>query len=98
MKKPTAKEKELLKGFECDKIPHAVGCSSCRGSGYAGRIGLYELLIMDDELRDAIAGNPTITSFRNLAMKRGMVNLQADGLAKIAKGLTTFEEVFRLTH
>ena len=98
MKKPTAQEKELLKGYSCKEIPHAVGCSSCRGSGYAGRIGLYELLIMDDELRDAIAGNPSITAFRNLAIERGMVNLQADGFAKVAQGLTTIDEIYRLTH
>ncbi len=98
MKKPTQQEKELLKGYSCKEIPHAVGCSSCRGSGYAGRIGLYELLIMDDELRDAIAGNPSITAFRNLAIERGMVNLQADGFAKVAQGLTTIDEIYRLTH
>ncbi len=98
MKKPTAQEKELLQGYSYKDIPHAVGCSSCRGSGYAGRIGLYELLIMDDELRDAIAGNPSITAFRNLAIERGMVNLQADGFAKVAQGLTTIEEIYRLTY
>ena len=62
MKKPTAQEKELLQGYSCKEIPHTVGCSSCRDSGYTGRIGLYELLIMDDELRDAIARNPSITA------------------------------------
>ena len=98
MKKPSAQEKELLKGYACKEIPHAVGCSSCRGSGYAGRVGLYEFLIMDDELRDAIAGNPSITAFRNLAIERGMVNLQADGFAKVAQGLTTIDEIYRLTH
>ena len=98
MKKPTAQEKELLQGYSCKEIPNAVGCSSCRDSGYAGRIGLYELLIIDDELRDAIAGNPSITAFRNLAVERGMVNLQADGFAKVAQGLTTIDEIYRLTH
>jgi type IV pilus assembly protein PilB len=97
MKKPTAKEKEILKGFDAKKIPHAVGCSSCRGSGYTGRVGIYELLIMDDELRDLIASNPTITAFRNLAHERGMCHLQIDGFAKIAQGLTTFDEIYRLT-
>ena len=58
---------------------------------------MYELLSMDDELRDAIAGNPTITSFRNLAVKRGMKNLRHDGFAKVAEGLTTVDEILRLT-
>ncbi len=97
MKKPNKKEARLLEGFECKSMPLAVGCSSCRNSGYSGRVGMYELLSMDDELRDAIAGNPTITSFRNLAVKRGMKNLRHDGFAKVAEGLTTVDEILRLT-
>ena len=97
MKEPNDKEALLLEGYGCEKIPHAVGCSTCRGSGYSGRLGVYELLIMDDELRDAIASNPTITSFRNLAIKRGMKNLRHDGFAKVADGLTTVDEIVRLT-
>lgn len=97
MKTPTQEESVALEGYEFEKIPHAVGCTSCRGSGYSGRLGIYELLIMDDELRDAIASNPTITSFRNLAIERGMKNLRHDGFAKVADGLTTIDEIARLT-
>jgi type IV pilus assembly protein PilB len=97
MRKPTEKEAKLLAGYDCELVPHAVGCSACRGSGYSGRLGVYELLIMDDELRDAIASNPTITSFRNLAYKRGMKNLRHDGFAKVVDGLTTVDEILRLT-
>ncbi len=97
MRAPTEKESKLIAGYECELVPHAVGCSACRGSGYSGRLGVYELLTMDDELRDAIASNPTITSFRNLAIKRGMKNLRHDGFAKVVDGLTTFDEILRLT-
>ncbi len=97
MKTPTKKEQALLGDSECKKIPHAVGCSACRESGYKGRLGVYEMLIMDDELRDAIASNPTITSFRNLAIERGMHNLRHDGFAKVSDGLTTVDEILRLT-
>ncbi len=97
MRAPTEKESKLIAGYECELVPHAVGCSACRGSGYSGRLGVYELLILDDELRDAIASNPTITSFRNLAIKRGMKNLRHDGFAKVVDGLTTFDEILRLT-
>ena len=54
-------------------------------------------MVMDDELRDAIASNPTITSFRKLALKRGMKNLRHDGFAKVASGETTVDEILRLT-
>jgi type II secretory ATPase GspE/PulE/Tfp pilus assembly ATPase PilB-like protein len=97
MKSPTKKEAALLNGYDFDTIPCTVGCSACRGSGYSGRLGVYELLVMDDELRDAIAGNPTITAFRKLSMERGMQNLRHDGFAKVAEGLTTVDEILRLT-
>jgi type IV pilus assembly protein PilB len=97
MKTPSEKEAQLLEHYRCEEIPHPVGCSACRGSGYSGRLGIYELLIMDDELRDAIASNPTITSFRTLAIERGMQNLRHDGFAKVASGLTTVDEILRLT-
>ena len=96
-KAPTSEEIELLNGFTPEKIPHAIGCSKCRDSGYNGRLGVYELLLMNDELRDLIASNPTITTFRNKCLETGMQNLRIDGFAKIAEGLTTLEEVLRLT-
>lgn len=97
MEAPTEKEAQVLDGLDFEVVPHVVGCSSCRGSGYTGRLGVYELLIMDDELRDAIASNPTITSFRKLARERGMKNLRHDGFAKAIDGLTTVDEILRLT-
>jgi len=96
-KKPNKKEEALLIGYDFDKLPHTVGCSACRGSGYSGRLGIYELLVMDDELRDAIASNPTITSFRKLSIKRGMKDLRHDGYAKVVSGQTTIDEILRLT-
>ena len=94
---PTDKERKLMDGFAPEKIPHAVGCSQCRGSGYSGRIGLYELLLMNDELRDLIASNPPITTFRKSCLESGMQHLRIDGFAKMAGGLTTLEEILRLT-
>ena len=97
LKKTNKKEEALLIGYDFDKLPHTVGCSACRGSGYSGRLGIYELLVMDDELRDAIASNPTITSFRKLSIKRGMKDLRHDGYAKVVSGQTTIDEILRLT-
>ena len=94
--KPTTEELELLGAGAPHTIPRAVGCAQCRGSGYSGHLGVYELLLMNDELRDLIASNPTITTFRNRCIELGMPNFRTDGLAKVAQGLTTIEEILRL--
>ena len=86
-----------LHGLASDQIWVGRGCDKCRNTGYAGRLGLYELLVLDDTLRDAIAGNPSVTEFRRTCVSRGMVSLRQDGFAKVAKGQTTVEEVLRVT-
>jgi type IV pilus assembly protein PilB len=96
-KRPTDEERELFSDLLVEKIPHAVGCNKCRGSGYSGRLGVYELLLMNEELRDIIASNPTITTFQNHCIASGMQSLRTDGLTKVASGLTTLEELLRLT-
>ena len=86
-----------LQGFPTDQMWVAKGCEKCRKSGYSGRVGIYELLIVDDQLRDIIARNPNVAEFRRLCMERGMVTLRADGMRKVGKGLTTIQEVLRVT-
>ncbi len=73
------------------------GCDKCRGTGYAGRLGLYELLVINDNLRDAIARNPSVTEFRRMCVEQGMTTLRADGFQKVAAGLTTVDEILRVT-
>jgi type IV pilus assembly protein PilB len=84
-------------GLHTESLPQGQGCESCRQTGYAGRVGLYELLVLDDHLRDLIASNPNVTEFRRLCCERGMVTLREDGFAKVAQGRTTVEEVLRVT-
>jgi type IV pilus assembly protein PilB len=84
-------------GITLSKVMHGKGCSRCRETGYAGRIGLYEMLVLDDFLRDAVARNPNVTEFRRVCTERGMVTLREDGFKKIADGTTTVEEVLRVT-
>ncbi|MHC4947486.1 MAG: ATPase, T2SS/T4P/T4SS family, partial [Planctomycetota bacterium] len=69
----------------------------CRETGYSGRLGLYELLLLDDHTRDAIARNPNVTEFRRVCKERGMVSLREDGFQKVANGQTTVEEILRVT-
>jgi type II secretory ATPase GspE/PulE/Tfp pilus assembly ATPase PilB-like protein len=60
-------------------------------------VGIYELLVVDDQLRDVIARNPNVAEFRRMCIERGMVTLRNDGMRKVAKGLTTVQEVLRVT-
>ena len=84
-------------GIHAEALPQGVGCESCRQTGYSGRVGLYELLVLDDHLRDLIASNPNVTEFRRICCERGMVSLREDGFLKVAAGRTTVEEVLRVT-
>lgn len=86
-----------MHGLSLDEIWTGEGCEKCRNTGYLGRVGLYELLLLDDALRDRIAGNPNVTEFRRTCVERGMVTLREDGFKKVARGLTTVDEVLRVT-
>ncbi len=74
-----------------------ASCSKCRNSGYSGRIGIYELLLPSDEMRDRITSSPSINELRALAAQHGMLTLREDGMAKVKAGITTVEEVLRVT-
>ncbi len=86
-----------MQGLPNDEIWAARGCEKCRKTGYSGRVGIYEMLVIDDGLRDVIARNPNVAEFRRLCIERGMVTLRQDGLRKVAKGTTTISEVLRVT-
>ena len=79
------------------KIPKAVGCKECRGRGYKGRIGIFEVLLMNDELRAMALKHASTSEIRRRAVQMGMRGLREDGWRKVAAGQTTVEEVIRLT-
>jgi len=83
-------------GYEFKEFFKGAGCKSCRNTGYKGRIAAHELLVITDELRDAIVSNPTIGHIRRIAVKQGMVTLAHDGFRKVREGITTVEEVFHI--
>ncbi|MGB2823066.1 MAG: ATPase, T2SS/T4P/T4SS family [Phycisphaerae bacterium] len=82
---------------EVEAFYRGIGCSKCRNTGFSGRIGTYELLIISDMLRDRISANAPVNELRSLAKESGMVTLHQDGMSKVKAGLTTVEEVFRVT-
>jgi type IV pilus assembly protein PilB len=86
-----------LQGLPVDIISVAKGCERCRRTGFSGRVGIYEVLAVDDQLRDIIARNPNVAEFRRIVLGRGMISLRQDGMLKVTKGLTTVEEIMRAT-
>ena len=79
------------------KFYFGKGCSRCSNSGYKGRIGLYELLQVTDEIRDAVASEQSADEIRDIARNQGMTTLREAGLKLIFDGKTTIDEVVRET-
>jgi len=73
------------------------GCSACNNSGYKGRIAFYEIMPLRDELKEMILEGASADELKKTAMRLGMRTLRASGLAKIKKGITTIDEVVRVT-
>ena len=86
-----------MQGVDASNVSAGAGCDRCRNIGYAGRAGIYEMLVIDDHLRDVIARTPNISEFRRMCIDRGMVTLRDDGFRKVRKGITTPQEVMRVT-
>jgi type IV pilus assembly protein PilB len=84
-------------GVKPEELFHGKGCDYCRSSGYAGRIGIYELLIIDDKFRDMINKDPSVNNMRRVFHESGQASLFDDGIQKVKQGLTTIEEVLRVT-
>ncbi len=82
-------------GYDNDVFYRGTGCRRCRNTGYSGRIGIHELLILNDELRDAVAANPSLMTIRRIAAQSGMITLRFDGFRKVREGITTVEEVLQ---
>jgi general secretion pathway protein E len=76
---------------------HAKGCNECGQTGYIGRISIMEMLPMSDHLRTHVMRHATSTELRSEAIKEGMVTMYEDGMRKAMNGVTTFEEVLRVT-
>jgi len=84
-------------GADIGQMYRGVGCEECRHTGYSGRLGIYEMLEVDDDIRDLITTNPSLMEFRRACREHGMRPLREDGLQKVAAGLTTVEEIARVT-
>jgi type II secretory ATPase GspE/PulE/Tfp pilus assembly ATPase PilB-like protein len=80
-----------------DKIRRPVGCDKCRNSGYSGRTALFEICLMSTRLQELIQRRAPASELRDLAIREGMIPLRKDGWNRIAQGVTSIEEVLRVT-
>jgi type IV pilus assembly protein PilB len=84
-------------GVKPEQLFAGLGCDDCRGSGYIGRMGIYELLIIDDKFREVINNDSSVSTLRRVFHESGQPTLFDDGMNKVKQGLTTIEEVLRVT-
>jgi type II secretory ATPase GspE/PulE/Tfp pilus assembly ATPase PilB-like protein len=73
------------------------GCSACSHKGYKGRTGIYEILVIDEAIRDLIVERASLNAIRDYAAKKGFRDMRFDGIKKVVAGMTTVEEVLRVT-
>jgi len=109
-KRPVEIKEEVLSdvGFPTERYNHlfdredgglefqeAIGCERCSGTGYRGRIGIYEMMVVTDEVREIVLKRASSEEVRRAAEEGGMIPHREDGLVKAARGITTIEEVLR---
>jgi type IV pilus assembly protein PilB len=81
---------------EVQELYHPVGCQYCANTGYRGRMGLYEVMPMSEEIERLTVDRASSEAIRAVALEQGMIELRADGLMKAAQGLTSIEEIARV--
>ena len=90
-------KKELKERFSVTRLYRAVGCAACNKNGYRGRTGIYELLVVDDDIRQLVLKNVDSGTIKKTAIHKGMSTLLYDGAVKVASGQTTVAEVLSVT-
>jgi type IV pilus assembly protein PilB len=102
-KKPVVVEGSILRehGFQIEEqelhVFEAGGCSRCGGTGYKGRVGFYEVMVITEEIRQLAIARASADAIAEAAVRNGMRRLRGEGLEKIRAGLTSFAELARVT-
>ncbi|MEO7402552.1 MAG: type II secretion system ATPase GspE [Burkholderiales bacterium] len=95
---PTAADRAILPASYGNRpVYHAVGCPTCKNTGYRGRTGIYELLVVDDEIRRVVHEGGSERAMRAHAGRSGMLGMREDGMRYVERGETTVEEILRVT-
>jgi general secretion pathway protein E len=97
-------EPEMLKKIGLDddecydrKVYKGQGCVKCHHTGFKGRCGIFELLLMTKDMKSLVLQTSDANQIRERAIANGMITLRRDGVAKVLQGITTIEEVYRVT-
>jgi general secretion pathway protein E len=94
---PDAKERSVFGSPAPERLYKAVGCGACNFSGFKGRTGIYELFTADDDTRKLIHDTAAESALREQAVRDGMIRLRDDGLRWVREGVTSLDEVLRVT-
>jgi len=84
-------------GKQIVRMYKGKGCPVCHGTGYEGRLGIFEVMTMDENIRKAILEKKDSPEIQKIAIENGMTTMMEDGIRKVLEGLTTIEEVLRVT-
>ena len=90
---------DILNRFDSSvkEVWKGSGCENCSGTGYRGRVGIFEVLPVGNEIRDLVMRRATVKEIKDKAIALGMRTLRQDGIEKVKRGLTTIDEVLRVT-
>jgi type II secretory ATPase GspE/PulE/Tfp pilus assembly ATPase PilB-like protein len=91
------KDAQILSLPQSLKLARPQGCKECNSTGYKGRIGVFEVILVDGAFEEFILTKPSTAALRKFVIKQGMTTMYQDGILKVAQGVTTFEELLRTT-
>ncbi|MFA6095724.1 MAG: ATPase, T2SS/T4P/T4SS family, partial [Candidatus Paceibacterota bacterium] len=90
------RDKSASLGLQSTEMWVATGCDKCNGSGYKGRIGIYEAILTDEALEEAVRGKASEREIKKATEKQGILSMEEDGLVKVLKGVTSLDELRRV--
>jgi type IV pilus assembly protein PilB len=89
-------DKSYLEGIDTSKVFKSVGCSQCNNIGYKGRVGIYEAILVDDKVDEALRENPSEREIKKASLGQNLLDLPQDGVLKVLQGITTLDELQRV--
>ncbi len=89
-------DKKYTENISFENVCRAVGCAKCNNTGYKGRLGIYEIIVMDDTIDKVVKEGGSERDITEVSKSQGFLSMEEDGVLKVLKGLTTFEELTRI--